>query len=49
MYISVNAMDTLDDTLLSLEKLDRTSPEMWPEQSMVCEIKLMTGKEKYIF
>lgn len=29
---SVDAMDTLDDSLLSLEKLDRTSPEMWPEQ-----------------
>ena len=28
-------MTALDDSLLSLEKLDRTSPELWPEQSMV--------------
>uniref|UniRef100_A0A1B6CA92 Protein lin-52 homolog n=1 Tax=Clastoptera arizonana TaxID=38151 RepID=A0A1B6CA92_9HEMI len=25
-------MSTLDESLLSLEKLDRTSPELWPEQ-----------------
>jgi hypothetical protein len=37
MCISVDAMDTLDDSLLSLEKLDRTSPELWPEQSIVCD------------
>ena len=30
-----DTMNTLDDSLLSLEKLDRTSPELWPEQSMV--------------
>lgn len=26
-------MTSLDDSLLSMEKLDRTSPELWPEQS----------------
>ncbi|XP_022199465.1 protein lin-52 homolog isoform X2 [Nilaparvata lugens] len=25
-------MTALDESLLSLEKLDRTSPELWPEQ-----------------
>lgn len=25
-------MSSLDDSLLSMEKLDRTSPELWPEQ-----------------
>ncbi|XP_046664957.1 protein lin-52 homolog isoform X1 [Homalodisca vitripennis] len=25
-------MSALDESLLSLEKLDRTSPELWPEQ-----------------
>jgi len=27
----VKGMSTLDESLLSLEKLDRTSPELWPE------------------
>lgn len=34
-----DTMNTLDDGLLSLEKLDRTSPELWPEQSMVYDKK----------
>lgn len=25
-------MSSLDESLLSMEKLDRTSPELWPEQ-----------------
>lgn len=25
-------MTSVDDSLLSMEKLDRTSPELWPEQ-----------------
>ncbi|KAJ9592508.1 hypothetical protein L9F63_015825 [Diploptera punctata] len=29
---SVDPMNQLDESLLSLEKLDRSSPEMWPEQ-----------------
>ncbi|PSN50016.1 Protein lin-52 [Blattella germanica] len=29
---SVDAMIPLEESLLSLEKLDRTSPELWPEQ-----------------
>jgi len=35
VFISVDTMTALDESLLSLEKLDRTSPELWPEQSMV--------------
>ncbi|GFG28542.1 hypothetical protein Cfor_12137 [Coptotermes formosanus] len=31
-FILGDAMAALDDSLLSLEKLDRTSPELWPEQ-----------------
>jgi hypothetical protein len=34
-------MTALDDSLLSMEKLDRTSPELWPEQSMVLQVKLI--------
>ncbi|RZF32898.1 hypothetical protein LSTR_LSTR004289 [Laodelphax striatellus] len=29
---SEQTMTALDESLLSLEKLDRTSPELWPEQ-----------------
>jgi len=32
-------MNTLDDSLLSLEKRDRTSPKLWSEQSMVYDKK----------
>jgi hypothetical protein len=34
-FTAGDTMTALDDSLLSLEKLDRTSPELWPEQSMV--------------
>jgi hypothetical protein len=34
-FTAGGTMTALDDSLLSLEKLDRTSPELWPEQSMV--------------
>lgn len=27
-------LTSLEESLLSLEKLDRASPELWPEQSM---------------
>lgn len=32
-------MTSFDETLLSMEKLDRTSPELWPEKSEdLCDI-----------
>lgn len=34
-----DTMNTLDDSLLSLEKRDRTSPKLWSEQSMVYDKK----------
>jgi hypothetical protein len=41
-------MNTLDDGLFSLEKLDRTSPELWPEQSMAYDKKYSFTRMKSI-
>lgn len=37
-------MSDLDESLLSLEKLDRSSPELWPEQSKLDTVYLLYKK-----
>jgi len=43
-----DTMNALDGNLLSLEKLDRTSQELWPEQSMVYDQKNLSPRMKSI-
>lgn len=42
-------LTSLEESLLSLEKLDRASPELWPEQSkIVCVFSVFSVLRSFV-